>query len=82
MNLDIVVMPSQEYESFGRIVIEAMAYKKPIIASRVGGIPELINHEVDGYLFDKNDILSLSLHLKNLLSALSDSLISSSTLSQ
>ena len=67
MNLDIVVMPSQEYESFGRIVIEAMAYKKPIIASRVGGIPELINHEVDGYLFDKNDILSLSLHLKNLL---------------
>lgn len=42
--LDILVVPSLQ-EPFGKIIIEAMAMKKPVIASNVGGIPEIM---VDG----------------------------------
>lgn len=47
--LDIVICPSHE-EPFGRCVIEAMSCGKPVIASNVGGIPEIIEHEVCGIL--------------------------------
>ena len=53
--LNVVVMPSLEYESFGRIIVEAMAFSVPIIATKVGGMPELIDHGKDGYLVEKND---------------------------
>lgn len=42
--LDILVLPSLQ-EPFGKIVIEAMAMKKPVVASKVGGVPEIV---VDG----------------------------------
>ena len=35
---DVVVLPSR-YQPFGRVVIEALATGRPIVASRVGGIP-------------------------------------------
>jgi glycosyltransferase involved in cell wall biosynthesis len=53
--LDVVVMPSRRYESFGRVVVEAMGFERLVIASRVGGIPELIDDGRDGYLFDNGD---------------------------
>lgn len=65
--LDIVVMPSLEYESFGRIAVEAMAFKKPIIASRVGGLPEIIQHNHNGLLFEKGNVDELYQGLKTLL---------------
>jgi len=54
-SIDVVVMPSQKFESFGRVCAEAMAFGKPIVASNVGGIPEIIDHGENGYLFKHDD---------------------------
>ena len=49
---DIVVVPSVWPEPFGRSLIEAMAYGKPVIATKVGGIPEMIEHGETGLLVE------------------------------
>lgn len=48
---DICVFPST-YEPFGIVILEAMAARKPIIASLVGGIPELVKHERNALLIN------------------------------
>ncbi|TCZ80961.1 glycosyltransferase family 1 protein [Paenibacillus albiflavus] len=47
---DCFVCPSQQHEAFGLVNIEAMSTGLPVIASRVGGIKEIIKHGKDGYL--------------------------------
>jgi len=56
---DILIVPSEK-EPFGRVVLEGMLNKIPVIASRVGGMVEIIENEVDGYLVDYNDAEALS----------------------
>ena len=51
----VLLMPS-EMESFGLAALEAMACGVPPVATRVGGVPELITHGVDGYLEAVGDI--------------------------
>jgi N-acetyl-alpha-D-glucosaminyl L-malate synthase BshA len=51
---DLLVMPS-EMESFGLAALEAMACRVPTIATRVGGVPELIDDGVNGLLFEVGD---------------------------
>jgi N-acetyl-alpha-D-glucosaminyl L-malate synthase BshA len=51
----VLLLPS-ELESFGLAALEAMACGVPPVATRVGGVPELITHEVDGYLEPKGDV--------------------------
>ncbi len=46
-----VVVPSEWYENCSMVVLEAMAYGKPVIGSRIGGIPEQIDDGVTGLLF-------------------------------
>jgi glycosyltransferase involved in cell wall biosynthesis len=46
-----VIFPSEWYETFGRVVIEAYARATPVIASDLGAISELIDHGETGYLF-------------------------------
>jgi glycosyltransferase involved in cell wall biosynthesis len=53
--MDICVLPSTEGEAFGMVLIEAMAMKRPVIGTRVGGISEIINHEVNGLLVFPKD---------------------------
>ncbi len=48
---DIFVMPSRT-ETLGLVVLEAMSSGLPVVAARAGGIPELIENHVSGYLFD------------------------------
>jgi len=52
---DIFCLTSQE-EPFGYILLEAMACKKPCIAFKVGGIPDIIQNNVNGTLIDFNDL--------------------------
>jgi L-malate glycosyltransferase len=52
---DLMLMPS-EMESFGLAALEAMACQTPAIATRVGGVPELITDGIDGLLFPLGDV--------------------------
>ncbi len=56
---DIMVMPSRR-ESFGVAALEAISYGVPVIASRVGGLPEIIRHGVNGILVPSDDIKALT----------------------
>ena len=53
---DIICQLSQWEELFGWMIAEGMAYGKPIVATRVGGIPELVSDGVSGFLVERNDI--------------------------
>ena len=56
---DIFVMSSR-WEGLGTSIIDAMALKKPVIATRTGGIPELIEDGVEGILVEKEDPAALA----------------------
>jgi len=63
---DIFVLPSH-YETFGIALLEAMYCGLPVIASNIGGIPDLIKPEVNGVLVDPENPDQLSLALVQLL---------------
>lgn len=63
---DIFALPSLT-ESFGIVFAEAMACGLPIIGTRVGGIPEFVRDQVDGFLVPPGDIESLRQALTNLI---------------
>jgi L-malate glycosyltransferase len=52
--LDVVVVPSWE-EPFGRVIVEAQASHRPVIATRAGGIPEIIEDNQTGLLVPPKD---------------------------
>lgn len=57
--LDIFAFPSRN-EGFGSVLLDVMQLEVPIIASRVGGIPDIIEHEVTGMLFPCGDAGALA----------------------
>lgn len=63
---DVFCLPSTE-ESFGLSALEAMACGTPVIGTRVGGIPEVVESGVSGFLVDVDDREAYSLHLAALL---------------
>ncbi|MBI2448229.1 glycosyltransferase family 4 protein [Candidatus Microgenomates bacterium] len=64
---DIFVLPSVARESFGIAIAEAMALGKIIVASRLGGIPELIDNGENGFLFCPGDDKELTAILDKIL---------------
>jgi N-acetyl-alpha-D-glucosaminyl L-malate synthase BshA len=56
---DLLLLPSST-ESFGLVALEAMASGVPVIASDVGGIPEVIRHSVTGYLAPVGDVQQMA----------------------
>ena len=56
---DLFLLPSAQ-ESFGLAALEAMACDVPVVASNVGGLPEVISHGVSGFLRDPGDLDGMS----------------------
>jgi L-malate glycosyltransferase len=52
---DLFLLPS-DIESFGLAALEAMACEVPVVATNVGGIPEVVTHGVDGFLVPPRDV--------------------------
>ena len=57
---DVVVVPSEIYESFSYTVAQGMACGKPVIGSNIGGIPETLNNGKAGILFKPGNIGDLT----------------------
>ena len=55
---DLLVLPSSE-EGFGRVLLEAMDDGTPVIGTRIGGMPEIIEHGVNGLLVNYGDVDNL-----------------------
>jgi glycosyltransferase involved in cell wall biosynthesis len=64
---DIFVLPSLS-EGFPNVILEAMACGLPVIASRVGGIPDIITNDTNGYLVEVKDIMDMANKILFLLS--------------
>lgn len=64
---DIFVFPTLRIESLGIVIVEAMACGKPVIASNIGSIPEVIDKGVNGTLFPPGDFKELARQIKLLL---------------
>ena len=56
---DVFLLPS-ELESFGLAALEALACEVPVIATRIGGIPEVVNDGESGFLSDVGDVAKMS----------------------
>ncbi len=65
--IDIFVLPSI-YEGLGVAVLEAMAASRPVIASRVGGLSELVEDQITGILIPPGDSLALARAISQLVS--------------
>jgi glycosyltransferase involved in cell wall biosynthesis len=65
--LDVLVHVPSAPEPFGRVVAEAMAVGKPVIAARAGGLPEIVEDEVTGLLVPPGDVAATAAALTRLL---------------
>ena len=66
---DILCQASRWGEVFGWVIAEAMAYGRPVVATRVGGIPEVVSERKSGLLVDRGDVTALT---ENLLALIDD----------
>lgn len=62
-NAAFVIVPSECYENCSMVVLESMAFGKPVIGSRMGGIPEQIENDETGFLFEAGNVEELSLKM-------------------
>jgi glycosyltransferase involved in cell wall biosynthesis len=58
--MDVFVLPSIKSDGVPQVVIQALAMGRPVVASAVGGIPEVIQHEHTGVLVPPNDPAALA----------------------
>ena len=57
--VDIVVVPSIWLENQPMVILEAFAHGRPVLASRIGGLPEMFRHGEGGWFFEPGDAASL-----------------------
>ena len=62
----VLALPSWP-EGLGRVVIEAFARARPVVATDAGGIPDLVTHEIEGLLIPPADALTLAAALTRIL---------------
>lgn len=65
--IDVLVVPSLWQEPLGMVIVEAFMHGVPVLASRVGGIPELVEEGRNGWLFDSTSPGELSARMRDLL---------------
>lgn len=63
-HLDVVVIASRWPENSPNVILEAQAVGVPVVASRVGGIPELVEHERNGLLFEAGSVSDLACQMQ------------------
>jgi len=61
-----LILPSEWFENYPMVIVEAFSYGIPVIASNIGGIPYIIEDGVNGFLFDTGDASSLNEKLDKL----------------
>jgi len=64
---DVAVVPSMWDEAFGRTVIEALSTGRPVLASRVGGMREILTGPLDRFLFERGNDVELAHQLQSLM---------------
>lgn len=64
--VDVLAMPSAR-ESFGIVLVEALAAGTPIVAFAVGGVPEVVSHGIDGYLVSPGHVAGMTDRLRAVL---------------
>jgi L-malate glycosyltransferase len=64
---DLFLLPS-DLESFGLAALEAMACEVPVVATNVGGLPEVVTHGVDGFLVEPRDVETAAKYAVEILS--------------
>lgn len=60
----VIIVPSRWYEGFPNVITRAMYYSKPVITTDIGCFPDIIDHEVNGFMFPPGDINSLVSHIQ------------------
>ena len=65
--LDVCVVPSIWYEVLGIVILEAQAGGTPVVTADLGGMAEMVRHDVDGFLFRPGDADDLARQLQRLL---------------
>jgi exopolysaccharide biosynthesis WecB/TagA/CpsF family protein len=62
----LVVFPTKCYEGFPMVLLEAMAHGKPVVCSRIGGLQEIIEENVNGFSYEPSNTEELSRKIKDL----------------
>ncbi|MBN2320694.1 MAG: glycosyltransferase family 4 protein [Acidobacteria bacterium] len=65
-NCRIIVLCSVCYEGFPSVLAEAMAYGKPVVCSRIGGLAEIVEDGVTGLLFEPGNVTDLAAKIRHL----------------
>lgn len=65
----VVVVPSRAPETLGQVAIQASLMARPVVATRIGGLPEVIEHERTGLLVEPGDDAGLAAALERLVRA-------------
>ena len=63
----VVVIPSLWFENAPLVAYEAMAHSRAILATRIGGLPELVTDAKNGYLFERGNSTELAQHMRKIL---------------
>ncbi|HDQ00139.1 MAG TPA: glycosyltransferase family 1 protein, partial [bacterium] len=66
-NAKFVIIPSECYDNSPLVVYESFCLGKPVIGAKIGGIPELIDHGVNGFHFEAGNYLDLAGCINSLL---------------
>lgn len=66
--IDVLVVPSLWYENAPLVISEALAARVPVVASRIGALPDFVHHERNGLLFEPGDADDLARCFRRLLS--------------